>query len=102
MTPNPKPDQNQAFYDIADALLALRRAFMLHQLTPPTRLELALPEDMRRLRASIPRDMVADTIVVGTRDNPVASLNICGMEIIAPTEVRAVRGRHGRVGYEYE
>jgi hypothetical protein len=46
--------------------------------------------------------MVDSTIVVGTRDNPVATLNICGMEIIAPTQMRAVRGRGGRVGYEYE
>jgi hypothetical protein len=93
---------DQAFYDIADAILALRRAFQLHQLTPPARLELGTPEDMRKLRASIPKDMVDSTIVVGTRDDPVATMNICGMEIIAPTQMRAVRGRYGRVGYEYK
>jgi hypothetical protein len=104
MTDNqpPSPKLDEAFYDIADAILALRLAFQRHRLTPPTRLELGAPGDMRELRASIPSDMVVDTVVVGTRDNPVSTLNICGMEIIAPTQMRAVRGRHGRVGYEYE
>jgi hypothetical protein len=81
---------DDAFTDLANAVLRLRGAFLKHGLTPPKAIELGSFEDGARLRATVDNNLVHFDPGMGRSDsNPDMVGNLCGVEIRYPAKFRA-------------
>jgi hypothetical protein len=81
---------DEAFTDIANAVLRLRHAFLKHNLNPPASLELASHDDAAKLRDMLPREMVMATPSMGNDPaRPDIVFPVCGVEMRYPAEFRA-------------
>lgn len=80
----------EAFTDIANAIMRLRQAFLRHHLQPPIALEIGSREDATRLRASMPRDLIHAQPQMRDK-GPEIVFNLAGVEFRCPAEWRAIR-----------
>lgn len=86
----------QAFTEIANAILRLRSAFMQAGFEPPKSIELASHEDGYRMRHILPSSMIMATPAANLRDENDTDVlfPICGVEVRYPAKFRKLaRGR---------
>jgi hypothetical protein len=90
-----EPMSDEAFTDIANAILRLRRAFLKHHMEPPKSIELATIDEGHRFRYYMPKDMVMMTPRQPSGNDPEWVCTIAGMEVRFPGQWRA-REKGGR------
>ena len=77
-----------AFTDIANAILALSITFRRHGMSSPKSIELAGRDDYNRLRHLSPSDLILCTPTV-ERGSAEMKVNIAGVDLMAPIQYRA-------------
>lgn len=85
----------EAWVDLANSILRMRRSFVRLGLQPPKAIELASHKDGDRLRCCTPGDLVRFDPGMGRHDDPEWVATICGTEVRYPGHWRA-RERGGR------
>lgn len=78
---------DEAFTDIANAVMRLRHAFMRHGLKPPVAIELGAHQDGDHLRYILPRDLVMAQPRMD-RDDPEWCFDFQGLEFRYPAKWR--------------
>lgn len=85
----------EAWVDLANSILRLRRSFVRLGLQPPKAIEVATYEDGMRLKSRTPGDLVRFDPGMGRHDDPEWVGTVCGTELRFPGKWRA-RERGGR------
>lgn len=81
----------EAFYDIMNAVGHLRRAFVRRNMSPPVSIEIGSIEDSYAFRCYMPKDMVLAQPRMNDKD-PEWVCNIQGVEIRMPAQWRSELG----------
>lgn len=90
-----EPIQSEdAFNEIATAIMRLRATFIKHGFKPPKSLEMDSHQDGDRMRYILPRDMIAAYPAQSLRDENDIDImfNILGIEFRYPAKFRRERG----------
>jgi hypothetical protein len=85
---------DDAFRDIANAVMRLRHAFLRHGFEPPSAIELGSHENGDRLRYALPRDLVVAQPRMD-KDDPEWCFDFQGVEFRYPAHWRSTK-RGGR------
>ena len=87
----PPISNEEAFSEIANALMRLRIAFIKAGFKPPKEVHLADHKDGYKLRHILPPEMIYATVDLGDNDIDEVKFNICGIDLRYPARYRRTK-----------